>query len=121
MSIHFSALASSFNLGPIVLILAVLGLIVLVLSKTTQFVKQQPPQAAPAAPIAPAVQPAAPRATAASPSPAAQVMQPAPAVSSGECSIFSVDDKSAAMIMAIVADGLNQPLNTLKFISIKEI
>ena len=34
---------------------------------------------------------------------------------------FDVPDKTAAMLMAIVADKLNRPLNELRFISIKEV
>ena len=36
------------------------------------------------------------------------------------CKLFDVPDKEAAMIMAIVADELETPLNELKFVSIKE-
>lgn len=45
---------------------------------------------------------------------------PAPG-SSGECDLHSVDDRTAAMLMAIVADDLKTPLNELFFISIQEI
>lgn len=41
--------------------------------------------------------------------------------SAGEVKLFDVPDKEAAMIMAIVADKLQKPLNELRFISIKEI
>ena len=39
----------------------------------------------------------------------------------GEVKLFDVPDKDAAMIMAIVADKLQKPLNELRFISIKEV
>ena len=39
----------------------------------------------------------------------------------GEVKLFDVPDKEAAMIMAIVADKLQKPLNELRFISIKEV
>ncbi len=39
----------------------------------------------------------------------------------GELKLHTVDDKSAALIMAIVADSMQCPLNELRFISIKEI
>lgn len=45
--------------------------------------------------------------------------KPAPG-SCGEVRIFDVPDATAAMIMAIVADRLDTPLNELRFISIKE-
>lgn len=41
--------------------------------------------------------------------------------SAGEIKLFDVPDKEAAMIMAIVADNLQKPLNELRFISIKEV
>ena len=41
--------------------------------------------------------------------------------SRGECDLTTVDDKDAAMIMAIVADQMGEPLNTLRFISIRPI
>lgn len=45
---------------------------------------------------------------------------PAPG-SIGECSLHTVDDKTAALLMSIVADDLKAPLNELRFISIREI
>ena len=41
--------------------------------------------------------------------------------SAGDVKLFDVPDKEAAMIMAIVADNLQKPLNELRFISIKEV
>lgn len=41
--------------------------------------------------------------------------------SSGEIKLYNVKDKQAALIMAIVADHLMAPLNTLRFKSIKRI
>lgn len=35
--------------------------------------------------------------------------------------LFNVPDKDAAMLMAIVANKLNKPLNELRFKSIKEV
>lgn len=37
------------------------------------------------------------------------------------CDLHNVDDKTAAMIMAIIADETKIPLNELRFISIKEL
>ena len=37
------------------------------------------------------------------------------------CDLYNVDDKTAAMLMAIVADETGIPLNELRFISIKEL
>lgn len=60
---------------------------------------------------------AAPAITA--PAPAAEVKL-APG-SAGHVKLFDVPDKEAAMIMAIVADKMQKPLNELHFISIKEV
>ena len=39
----------------------------------------------------------------------------------GQLMLHDVEPKTAAMIMAIVADKLGKPLNELRFISIKEV
>ena len=39
----------------------------------------------------------------------------------GELKLYDTDPRDAAMIMAIVADTLGEPLNQLRFISIKEV
>ena len=41
--------------------------------------------------------------------------------SAGKVMTFDVPDKTAAMLMAIVADKTGKPLNELRFISIKEV
>ena len=41
--------------------------------------------------------------------------------SAGRVKLYDVPDKEAAMIMAIVADKMQKPLNELHFISIKEV
>lgn len=41
--------------------------------------------------------------------------------SAGHIKLYNVPDKEAAMIMAIVADKMQTPLNELHFISIKEV
>ena len=46
--------------------------------------------------------------------------EPAPG-SAGKLKLYNVDAKTAAMIMAIVADKLGKPINELRFISIKEV
>ena len=50
--------------------------------------------------------------------PAAPV--PAPG-SAGMLKLYDVEPKTAAMIMAIVANQMGKPLNELRFISIKEV
>ena len=69
-------------------------------------------KAAPAAPAA-AVEPAEPAEPAAEP-----VLAPGAA---GEVKLNNVDPKTAAMLMAIVADKMQKPLGELRFISIKEV
>ena len=48
---------------------------------------------------------------------------PAPVApgSAGQLKLHDVEPKTAAMLMAIVADKLGKPLNELRFISIKEV
>lgn len=41
--------------------------------------------------------------------------------SAGELALHDVEPKTAAMLMAIVADKMGKPLNELRFISIKEV
>ena len=62
------------------------------------------------------VQAVAPVAASAPAAPAAV----APGVA-GQLKLHDVEPKTAAMIMAIVADKLGKPLNELRFISIKEV
>ena len=70
--------------------------------------KKEQPAAAPAAPAAASV---------------VAETKPDPGVKDGArvCDLNGVDDKTAAMIMAIVADKTGIPLNELRFISIKEL
>ena len=41
--------------------------------------------------------------------------------SAGELKLYDVEPKTAAMIMAIVANQMGKPLNELRFKSIKEV
>ena len=61
---------------------------------------------------------------------AARVAEPAPVKihpkpeapgSAGQLKLHNVEPKTAAMLMAIVADKMGKPLNELRFISIKEV
>ena len=58
----------------------------------------------------------------------APVAAPAPAAepayapgTAGQLKLYDTPPKTAAMIMAIVADKMGKPLNELRFISIKEV
>ena len=82
--------------------LILLMIVIMVMSRLMQAkpAKQEvPPQAAPAA-AAPA--------------------SPAPG-SAGSLKLYDTDPKDAAMVMAIVADELQTPLNELRFKSIREV
>ena len=68
-----------------------------------------------AAKSAVAATPVAAAAPAAAPAPV-----PAPGTA-GQLKLHDVEPKTAAMIMAIVADKMGKPLNELRFISIKEV
>jgi Na+-transporting methylmalonyl-CoA/oxaloacetate decarboxylase gamma subunit len=41
--------------------------------------------------------------------------------SAGDVKLYNVSDRDAAMIMAIVADKMQVPLNELRFLSIREV
>ena len=61
------------------------------------------------------------KAAAAAPAPAPVETPKATAPgTAGELKLHDVEPKTAAMLMAIVADKLGKPLNELRFISIKE-
>ena len=66
------------------------------------------------APTAPAPAPAAASVAA----PAEPVAAPG---SAGKLKLHDVEPKTAAMLMAIVADKMGKPLNELRFLSIKEV
>lgn len=58
--------------------------------------------------------------------PAPEVAAPAPAPatapgSAGQLKLHNVEPKTAAMLMAIVAEKMGKPINELRFISIKEV
>jgi len=57
----------------------------------------------------------------ASAAPAPEAPKPAAPGSAGRLKIHDVEPKTAAMLMAIVADKTGKPLNELRFISIKEV
>ena len=52
--------------------------------------------------------------------PVAPVIPEAPGTA-GQLKLHDVEPKTAAMLMAIVADKLGKPINELRFISIKEV
>ena len=65
--------------------------------------------------------PAAPAAPAVTAAPMASAESAAAPGSAGQLKLYDVPPKTAAMLMAIVADKMGKPLNELRFISIKEV
>ena len=53
--------------------------------------------------------------------PAAAPAQPLAPGSAGKLKLYDTPPKTAAMLMAIVANKMGKPLNELRFISIKEV
>ena len=57
----------------------------------------------------------------AAPAPTEVPEKPAAPGSAGQMKLHNVEPKTAAMLMAIVANKMDRPLNELRFISIKEV
>ena len=55
------------------------------------------------------------------PAPAEEKPQPTAPGAAGTLKLHDVEPKTAAMLMAIVADKMGKPINELRFISIKEV
>ena len=53
--------------------------------------------------------------------PAPEAPKPTAPGAAGELKLHDVEPKTAAMLMAIVADKMGKPINELRFISIKEV
>ena len=67
-----------------------------------------------------AIKAAVAAATADAPAPA-EVDGPTAPGTAGKLKLYDVEPKTAAMLMAIVANKMGKPLNELRFISIKEV
>lgn len=108
---------SAIGLAIVLIALAFLAVMLLALNKFLPSLSANK-QDAPAAPV---VQQASAAPVEEKPAiPAGMAALPANQ-SQGEINLYSVDDKTAAMIMAIVSDTTKIPLNELYFKSIKEI
>ena len=90
--------------------LILLQIVVTIMGKAFTAKKSAPKAAAPA-PVAAAPPVAAP----------APVEAPAAPGTAGQLKLYDTNPKTAAMLMAIVADKMGKPLNELRFISIKEV
>jgi len=97
--------------------LILLMCVVIVMGKI--FIAKDKKAAAKGAAAAKAAAPAA--APVAAPAPAAPAAPVAAPGSAGQLKLYDVPPKTAAMIMAIVANQMGKPLNELRFISIKEV
>ena len=99
------------GLGYLIVFVGLIALmaVVIALGKYFQAAEAKAKAAAAAAPAAAA--PAAAPAVSADPAPG----------SAGKLKLHDVEPKTAAMLMAIVADKMGKPINELRFISIKEV
>ena len=96
--------------GLILLMLVIMAMGKVFIAKSNKVSKQASAAKASMSAPAPAAAPAA--------APVAEV--PAPGTA-GKLKLYDVNPKTAAMIMAIVADKMGKPLNELRFISITEV
>ena len=106
ISIGTAGLVALLGYAVVFIGLIALMVVVMIMGKVMS-AKKTAPAAAPAAAAAPAPAPKA-----------------APALATGvagECKLYNVGDREAAMLMAIVANKLGKPLNTLRFKSMKEV
>ena len=99
-AVGYSILGFAIVFAALIALWAVIGIMAKILGAANK-----PKAAAPAAAAAPAPVKEAP---------------PAPGTA-GEVMLFDVPDREAALIMAIVADKMQKPLNELRFKSIKEV
>ena len=104
LTVSEAIIDSLLGFAVVFIALAVVWVIITTLAKAVGGAKKPAPAAGAAAP-------------AAAPAPAGK---PAPG-SAGEIKLYTVPEKQAAMVMAIVADKMGKPLNELRFKSIKEV
>ena len=102
------ALATSLiGITTVIIILAIIAVLIILVSKVIRAVEGAATKKAPATP-------------AAAPAASAPAGVPMPAgMNQGELELINTDEKTAAIIMAIVSDKSGIPLNRLSFKSIK--
>ena len=125
LSLGDSLLASVIGLLVVLATLASLAVCIVLISKVVRSIeggakKAEAPKAAPAPAAAPAPV-AAPAPAPAAPAVPAGMVVLEENTSVGELKLKNCDDRSAAMIMAIIADELKTPLNQLRFKSISRV
>ncbi len=110
LTIGSAGVLALLGYGVVFVGLIALMVVVIILGKCFSAKKKpaEKTQPAPAAAPAPVAAPAAAEA-------------PVAPGTAGQLKLHDVNPKTAAMIMAIVADQLKKPLNELRFISIKEV
>ena len=109
ISIANAGIVALLGYGVVFFGLILLMCVVMALGKAFQAMEAKQKAAAPVA-EAPAAAPAAAPVSA----------EPAPG-SAGKLKLHDVEPKTAAMLMAIVANKMGKPINELRFISIKEV
>ena len=109
ISIANAGIVALLGYGVVFFGLILLMCVITILGKAFQAAEAKAKAAAAAAPAAAA--PAAAPAVSADPAPG----------SAGKLKLHDVEPKTAAMLMAIVADKMGKPINELRFISIKEV
>ncbi len=103
-----TALVSVLGYGLVFVGLIALMVVVILVGKAFSAANRRKSEEAPApAPVEPV--------------PVAVPQAPIAPGSAGHLKIYDVPPKTAAMLMAIVADKMGKPLNELRFISIKEV
>ena len=108
LSIVDAGLVAVLGYGVVFFGLILLMIVVIVVGKFfTKSTKKAEPAPAPA-PVA-------------EPAPVAKPVQDLAPGTAGQLKLYDTPPKTAAMLMAIVADKMGKPLNELRFISIKEV
>ena len=110
ISIANAGIVALLGYGVVFFGLILLMCVITLLGKAFMAAEAKQKAAAAAAPAAAALAAAAPVVNA----------EPAPG-SAGKLKLHDVEPKTAAMLMAIVADKMGKPINELRFISIKEV
>ena len=108
ISILNAAIVAGLGYAVVFFGLILLMCVITILGKAFQAAEAKQKAAAAAAPAAEA------------PAALAVSADPAPG-SAGKLKLHDVEPKTAAMLMAIVADKMGKPINELRFISIKEV
>ena len=105
VSLPDAGILAALGYGVVFAGLAVLMLVVILIGKAFSAKKKKAAPAQEPAPVEVVEEPSSPVAPG----------------SAGQLKLYDTPPKTAAMLMAIVADKLGKPLNELRFISIKEV